>query len=93
MPPILVLGAFASKLAFIMIGMAKEKVEMILGMPGETTKLQITMGDQSRILADADRRRIQGSATEGWVRELKDAMYDADDILDLCQIMKVGDPL
>ncbi|KAK3149690.1 hypothetical protein QOZ80_3AG0220980 [Eleusine coracana subsp. coracana] len=86
-----VLGAFASKLAFIMMGMAKEKVEMLLGVPGEITKLQTTMGDLSRILADADRTRIQGSATEGWVRELKDAMYDADDILDLCQIMECGE--
>jgi hypothetical protein len=85
-----VLGAFVSKLAFIMMGMAKDEVEMLLGMPGEITKLETTLGDLSSILADAERKRISSTAVERWVRELKDAMYDVDDILDLCQIMEEG---
>ncbi|XP_062213650.1 putative disease resistance RPP13-like protein 1 [Phragmites australis] len=85
-----VLDAFASKLADILVGMAKAEVEMLLGVPGEITKLETTLGDLSSILADADRRRIRDSAAERWVRELKDVMYDADDILDLCQIMEGG---
>lgn len=89
-----VLDAFVSKLAQILAGMAKEEVEMLLGVPGEITKLETTLGDLSSILADAERRRIRDSAVERWVRELKDVMYDADDILDLCQIMEGGeDPL
>ncbi|CAL4935322.1 unnamed protein product [Urochloa decumbens] len=83
-----VLDAFAYKLADILMGMAKEEVEMLLGVPGEITKLETTLGDISSILADAERRRIRDSAVERWVRELKDVMYDADDILDLCQIMQ-----
>ncbi|WVZ49350.1 hypothetical protein U9M48_000717 [Paspalum notatum var. saurae] len=86
-----VLDAFASKLAGILAGMAKDEVEMLLGVPGEITKLQTTLGDLSSILADADRKRVQDSTAERWVRELKDAMYDADDILDLCQIMECGE--
>ena len=80
---------FASKLVGILAGMVKEEVEMLLGVPGEMTKLETTLRDLSRILADAERRRIRDrdSATEGWVKELKDAMYDADDVLDLCQLM------
>uniref|UniRef100_A0A0A9B2J8 AAA+ ATPase domain-containing protein n=1 Tax=Arundo donax TaxID=35708 RepID=A0A0A9B2J8_ARUDO len=85
-----VLDAFASKLADILVGMAKDEVEMLLGVPGEITKLERTLGDLSSILADAERRRIRDSAVERWVRELKDVMYDADDILDLCQIMEGG---
>ncbi|CAN6171618.1 unnamed protein product [Urochloa humidicola] len=90
------LDGLASKLAGILAGMAKEEVEMLLGVPGEITKLETTLGDLSRILADAERKRIRDrdSTTEGWVRELKDVMYDADDVLDLCQIMEGGeDPL
>jgi len=83
-----VLDAFASKLAGVLVGMAKEKVEMLLGVPGEITKLETTLGDLSSILADAERRRIRSSAAERWVKEPKDVMYDADDILDLCQVMQ-----
>ncbi|CAN6303973.1 unnamed protein product [Urochloa humidicola] len=86
-----VLDAFASKLAGILAGMVKEEVEMLLGVPGEITKLETTLGDISSILGDAERRRIRDSAVERWVRELKDVMYDADDILDLCQIMEGGE--
>ncbi|CAN6309789.1 unnamed protein product [Urochloa humidicola] len=86
-----VLDAFASKLAGILAGMAKEEVEMLLGVPGEITKLETTLGDISSILGDAERRRIRDSAVERWVRELKDVMYDADDILDLCHIMEGGE--
>ncbi|TVU45628.1 hypothetical protein EJB05_05119 [Eragrostis curvula] len=83
-----VVDAFASKLVDILAGMAKEEVEMLLGVPGEITKLETTLGDLSSILGDAERRRIRDKSTERWVRELKDVMYDADDILDLCQIME-----
>ncbi|CAL4935318.1 unnamed protein product [Urochloa decumbens] len=86
-----VLDAFASKLAGILAGMAKEEVEMLLGVPSEITKLETTLGDLSSILGDAERRRIRDSAVERWVRDLKDVMYDADDILDLCQIMEGGE--
>ncbi|KAL6894466.1 hypothetical protein ACP4OV_008564 [Aristida adscensionis] len=83
-----VLDAFASKLVDTLAGMAKEEVEMLLGVPGEITKLETTLGDLSSILGDAERRRIRDSAVDRWVRELKDVMYDADDILDLCQIIE-----
>ncbi|KAL6637113.1 hypothetical protein ACP70R_024685 [Stipagrostis hirtigluma subsp. patula] len=85
-----VLDAFASKLVDIMAGMAKDEVEMLLGVPGEITKLETTLGDLSSILGDAERKRLRDKATERWVRELKDVMYDADDIFDLYQIMEGG---
>ncbi|XP_039832688.1 putative disease resistance protein RGA4 [Panicum virgatum] len=86
-----VADAFASKLMGILQGMAKEEVEMLLGVPGEIAKLETTLGYISPILADAERRRIRDSAAERWMREFKDAMYDADDILDLCQILEGGE--
>ncbi|RCV41416.1 hypothetical protein SETIT_9G134300v2, partial [Setaria italica] len=85
------LDEFASKLVGILAGMVKEEVEMLLGVPGEVTKLETTLRDLSDILGDAERKRIRDKATEGWVRELKDVMYDADDVLDLCQLMEGGE--
>ncbi|KAL6839146.1 hypothetical protein ACP4OV_031037 [Aristida adscensionis] len=82
-----VLDAFASRLAGILTGMAKEEVEMLLGVPGEIAKLEATLGDLSGILGDAERRRVRDPAVEQWMRDLKNAMYDADDTLDLYQIM------
>lgn len=82
------LDEFASKLVGILAGMMKEEVEMLLGVPGEITKLDTTLRDLSRILADAERKRIRNKVTEGWLKELKDVMYDADDVLDLCQLME-----
>nr|CAB3498922.1 unnamed protein product [Digitaria exilis] len=81
----------ASKLTGILVSMAKKEVEMLLGVPGEITKLETTLGDLSSILADAERKRIRDSTTQRWVRVLKDVMYDADDVLDLCQIMEGGE--
>ncbi|XP_052146323.1 putative disease resistance RPP13-like protein 1 [Oryza glaberrima] len=83
--------AFAAKLANVLVGMAKEEVETLLGVPGAIAKLETTLADLSSILADADRRRIDDPGVERWVRELKDAMYDADDILDLFRAMEGGE--
>ncbi|BAH92322.1 hypothetical protein OsI_13086 [Oryza sativa Indica Group] len=85
------LEAFAAKLANVLVGMAKEEVETLLGVPGAIAKLETTLADLSSILADADRRRIHDPGVERWVRELKDAMYDADDILDLFRAMEGGE--
>ncbi|KAF8681849.1 hypothetical protein HU200_045293 [Digitaria exilis] len=89
------LDELASKLVGILGAMVKEEVEMLLGVPGEITKLETTLRDLSHILADAERKRIRdrNAATEGWVKELKDVMYDADDVLDLCQLMEGGEDL
>jgi len=38
-------------------------------------------------VADAERRRIDDPRVQGWVNRLKGAMYDATDILELCQLV------
>ncbi|XP_025795786.1 uncharacterized protein LOC112875982 isoform X2 [Panicum hallii] len=89
-----VADAFASKLIGILKRMPKKEVETLLRAPGEITKLETALRDLSPILADAERRRFRDSSEERWMREVKDAMYDADDILDICQILESGeDPM
>ncbi|XP_039136110.1 uncharacterized protein LOC120273545 [Dioscorea cayenensis subsp. rotundata] len=42
------------------------------------------------VLKDAEKKKIQDDTVKLWVDELKDLMYDADDIIDLCMIQGTG---
>ncbi|XBI78302.1 hypothetical protein VPH35_088023 [Triticum aestivum] len=81
-----VLDALASYVADMVIEMAKEEVAMLIGVSGEIENLGIKLRDLKNFLADAGRRNITDESMQGWVEELKRAMYDVTDILDLCQL-------
>ncbi|XP_012703761.1 putative disease resistance protein At1g50180 [Setaria italica] len=67
--------------------MAQEEVSMLLGVSGEIEKLEENMeGINKAFLADAERRRVTDQSVQRWVRKLKDAMYDATDIIDEYQL-------
>ncbi|KAI4979044.1 hypothetical protein ZWY2020_015797 [Hordeum vulgare] len=48
--------------------------------------MEIKLRDLKNFLADADRRNITDKRVQEWVAQLKRAMYEAADILDLCQL-------
>ncbi|XP_066339387.1 disease resistance protein RGA2-like [Miscanthus floridulus] len=81
-----VLDALASYLQDMLLEMSKEEVHLLLGVPGEIKKMGMKLGDLKRFLADADKRNISDESVKSWVRELRNAMYDATNILDLCQL-------
>ena len=81
-----VLDALASYLQHMLSEMAKEEVHLLLGVPNEIKKTGIKLGDLKRFIADADKRNISDESVKSWVRELRNAMYDATNILDLCQL-------
>lgn len=81
-----VLDALASYIQNMLTQMAKEEVDMLLGVSVEIDNLGAKLGDLKNFLADADRRNVTDRSVRAWVRELRDAMYDATDILDLCQL-------
>jgi DNA replication protein DnaC len=81
-----VLDAMAPYVMQLIAGMAEEEVSMLLGVSGEITKLEDNMGGIKAFLVDAERRRLTDKSVQRWVRKLKGAMYDATDILDLCQL-------
>ncbi|CAM0870107.1 unnamed protein product [Alopecurus aequalis] len=66
--------------------MAKEEVVMLIGVSSKIDDLVVKLRDLKNVLADADRRNITDESVQGWVEELKRAMYDATDILDLCRL-------
>ncbi|XP_064998737.1 putative disease resistance protein RGA3 [Musa acuminata AAA Group] len=74
--------SFVSGLVGTLKDMAKEKVDLLLGVPGEIQKLQSTLRNIQSVLLDAEKRRIEDKAVNDWLMELKDVMYDADDVLD-----------
>nr|XP_018679241.1 PREDICTED: disease resistance protein RGA2-like isoform X1 [Musa acuminata subsp. malaccensis] len=74
--------SFVSGLVGTLKDMAKEKVDLLLGVPGEIQNLQSTLRNIHSVLLDAEKRRIEDKAVNDWLMEPKDVMYDADDVLD-----------
>ncbi|XP_066334995.1 putative disease resistance protein RGA1 [Miscanthus floridulus] len=81
-----VLDALASYIQNMLMQMAADEVHMLLGVSGEIDNMDIKLRDLKNILADADRRNITDQSVQAWGIELRNAMYDATDILDLCQL-------
>ncbi|XP_066334998.1 putative disease resistance protein RGA1 [Miscanthus floridulus] len=80
-----VLDALASYIQNMLMQMAADEVHMLLGVSGEIDNMDIKLRDLKNILADTDRRNITDQSVQAWGIELRNAMYDATDILDLCQ--------
>jgi hypothetical protein len=81
-----VLDALASYVQNMLVEMAKEEVSMLLGVSGEIDKMGVKLADLKNFLADADRSNITDQSVQAWVRELRDTMHEATNILDLCQL-------
>ncbi|KAL6654506.1 hypothetical protein ACP70R_007971 [Stipagrostis hirtigluma subsp. patula] len=81
-----VLDAMAPYVKELITDMVNEEVHMLLGVSDEITKLESNMETLKAFVADAERRRITDLTAQRWVTKLKNAMYDATDILDLCQL-------
>ncbi|KAH7660089.1 P-loop containing nucleoside triphosphate hydrolase protein [Dioscorea alata] len=86
----MIVDAFAGKLLERLTNVIEEKAIMVLGVKDELQRLRRRMERIARVLKDAEKRRIQDETVKGWVDELKDLMYDADDIIDLCMIQGTG---
>uniref|UniRef100_A0ACD5Y5Z3 Uncharacterized protein n=1 Tax=Avena sativa TaxID=4498 RepID=A0ACD5Y5Z3_AVESA len=82
----MVLDAFASYLGDLLKQVAEEELGVMLGVSGEIDKMGVKLKDLKNLLADAERRRITDASVQEWVAQLKRAMYEASDILDLCQL-------
>ncbi|KAG2556043.1 hypothetical protein PVAP13_8NG064602 [Panicum virgatum] len=66
--------------------MAKDEVHMLLRVSGEIEKMDIKLKDLMNFLLDADKRSITDESVHAWVLELREAMYDATNILDISQL-------
>ncbi|XBI05590.1 hypothetical protein VPH35_133743 [Triticum aestivum] len=82
----MVLDAFASYIGDYLKQVVQDELGTMLGVSGEIDKLGDKLLHLKNFLADADRRNITDEAVKVWVGQLKRAMYEAADILDLCQL-------
>jgi hypothetical protein len=84
-----VLDALASYVTNMLADMVREEVAMLIGISSGIDDLSVKLMDLKNFLADADRRNITDESVQGWVEELKRAMYHATDILDLCHLKAI----
>ncbi|XP_047091284.1 putative disease resistance protein RGA4 [Lolium rigidum] len=65
--------------------MITEEAVQILGVKEELKELQRKMTQIQCVLNDAEERSTKESAVKNWLGELRDAMYYADDIIDMAR--------
>lgn len=81
----MILTAFASACASKLAALIAERIAMDLGVEADFRRMQRRMERVSGVLEDAERRRLHETGVDAWLDELRDFLYDADDILDLCR--------
>ena len=74
-------GSCAKKLQDVI----SDEAILILGVKQELTELQRRMEQIRHFFNDAEQRSTKESAVNNWLTLLRDAMYDADDIIDLAR--------
>ncbi|XP_008785786.3 putative disease resistance protein RGA3 [Phoenix dactylifera] len=82
----MILDAFVARYMKKLADFVEGEVSVMLGVKDELQKLQRRLERMRGFLEQAERKRHEDTNISNWVRELKDIMYDADDIIDLCII-------
>ncbi|CAL5375812.1 unnamed protein product [Camellia sinensis] len=62
----------------------QNEVGLLCGVNTEMKKLSSTLSTIQAVLEDAEQKQLQDKAIQNWLKELNDAAYEADDILDEC---------
>nr|XP_019703709.1 putative disease resistance protein RGA1 [Elaeis guineensis] len=82
----MILDAFVQRYMTKLADFVEGEVSIMLKVKDELQKLQRRLERIRGFLEHAERKRHEDPNISNWVRELKDIMYDADDIIDLCII-------
>nr|XP_009383503.2 PREDICTED: putative disease resistance protein RGA3 [Musa acuminata subsp. malaccensis] len=77
-------NSFKESSLLVLANFIEGEICKVLQVGDELQKLQETLERIGGFLESAERKRLTDSDIGRWVRELKDVMYDADDIIDLC---------
>ncbi|XP_042485396.1 putative disease resistance protein RGA4 [Macadamia integrifolia] len=62
----------------------QQEFGLVWGVDREMRRLSDTLHTIRDVLEDAEMKQFKDKETKGWLKKLKDAAYDADDILDEC---------
>ncbi|KAG6512008.1 putative disease resistance protein RGA3 [Zingiber officinale] len=82
----LVLDFFVSKFLTATANMVEAEISKVLGINKEIKSLQKRLGTINGYLQQVEQKRRINHEIDIWARKLKDIMYDADDIIDICMI-------
>nr|XP_009420937.1 PREDICTED: probable disease resistance protein At1g59620 [Musa acuminata subsp. malaccensis] len=82
----MMLDLFVSRCIEQVIGFVEGEICKVLGVKKEIKTLQEKLEMIKCYLESAERKSRGDPGIEAWVRKLKDIMYDADDIIDLCMM-------
>uniref|UniRef100_A0A5B7AYL3 Putative disease resistance protein RGA2 n=1 Tax=Davidia involucrata TaxID=16924 RepID=A0A5B7AYL3_DAVIN len=67
-----------------------KEIGLLWGVNKEMTKLSSTLSTIQAVLEDAEQKQLQDRAIQNWLRKLKLAAYEVDDILDDCATEAIG---
>ncbi|KAK1282822.1 putative disease resistance protein RGA3 [Acorus calamus] len=81
----MIVDPLTSRIFDVVTNMAKEEVMLLLGIKGDLERLAERLDMFKAYLQDAQRRGVQDRSVSLWLKKLRDAMYDADDIIDECE--------
>ncbi|XP_059436100.1 putative disease resistance protein RGA3 [Corylus avellana] len=62
--------------------LALQEIALLWGAKDELVKLRNTVSTIQSVLLDAEEQQAKNHAVKDWLGKLKDAMYDADDLID-----------
>ncbi|KAL4645690.1 hypothetical protein ACB092_02G253100 [Castanea dentata] len=65
-----------------LIPVATEQISLVWGFEEQLRELQHSLTTIRAVLTDAERRQVKEERVKLWMRRLKDAAYDVDDVLD-----------
>ncbi|XP_073102632.1 putative disease resistance protein RGA3 [Elaeis guineensis] len=82
----MILEAFVGRYVNQLSEFLEGEMSMMLGVKDEIKKVQRSMERIRGFLESAEWKRYADPNINNWVVELKDVMYDADDIIDRCMI-------
>ncbi|XP_062194585.1 putative disease resistance protein RGA1 isoform X2 [Phragmites australis] len=81
-----ILHSLVGSCAKMLQDLITEEATLILGVKEELMELKRRMDQIRHFLNDAERRSVEESAVNNWLGQLRDAMYDADIIIDLARL-------
>ncbi|KAG6517904.1 putative disease resistance RPP13-like protein 1 [Zingiber officinale] len=80
-----ILSDFAGRCLSKLLSFVEGEATKILGVKHDLKKLQWRLLRVRGVLEDAEKKRHGSAEINAWVREMKDIMYDVEDLLDLCK--------
>ncbi|KAF9610957.1 hypothetical protein IFM89_025990 [Coptis chinensis] len=77
-----ILSSVIGQLAPVIRNEVEQEVRLVVGVRKEVKKLDTKLRLVKAVLEDAEKKEIHDNAINIWLEDLKDVMYDADDVLD-----------